>query len=92
MIAAVRDVKKASDLERAGAELRQFNFDDAASLAAVFKGVDHALVVPPNPAVNSKPFDRANIANKVRTHRYGRRRKLSLTLRCRPSTPPRPRA
>lgn len=89
VIAAVRDVKKASDLERAGAELRQFNFDDAASLAAVFKGVDSALVVPPNPAVNSKPFDRANIANKVR---YGGLRKLSLTLRCRPLMPPRPRA
>lgn len=68
VIAAVRDVKKAGDLERQGAELRAFNFDDAASLAAVFKGVDHALIVPPNPAPNSKPFDRANIANKVSTH------------------------
>ena len=65
VIAAVRDLNKAADLARQGAELRSFNFDDAGSLAAVFKGVDHALIVPPNPAANSKPFDRAHIANKA---------------------------
>lgn len=65
VIAAVRDTKKAADLQRSGAELREFNFDDAASLTAVFRGVDAALIVPPNPAPNSKPFDRAHIANKV---------------------------
>lgn len=65
VIAAVRDLKKAADLASAGAELRHFNFDDAASLSAVFSGVDAALIVPPNPSANSKPFDRAYIANKV---------------------------
>lgn len=67
VIAAVRDTKKAADLKREGAELREFNFDDNASLSAVFKGVTAAFIVPPNPAANSKPFDRAHIANRVRS-------------------------
>ncbi len=45
VIAASRDTAKLADLAAKGAELRRADFDDAASLAEAFKGVDRVLIV-----------------------------------------------
>lgn len=45
VIAASRDTAKLADLAARGAELRHADFDDAASLAEAFKGVDRVLII-----------------------------------------------
>lgn len=45
VIAASRDTTKLVDLATSGAETRRADFDDAASLAAAFKGVDRVLII-----------------------------------------------
>lgn len=45
IIAASRDTAKLADLAAKGAETRTADFDDAASLAAAFKGVDRILII-----------------------------------------------
>jgi NAD(P)H dehydrogenase (quinone) len=45
IIAASRDTAKLADLAAKGAETRTADFDDAASLATAFKGVDRILIV-----------------------------------------------
>lgn len=45
IIAASRDTAKLADLAAKGAETRTADFDDAASLAAAFKGADRVLII-----------------------------------------------
>ena len=45
IIAASRDTTKLADLAAKGAETRRVDFDDAASLAQAFKGVDRVLII-----------------------------------------------
>ena len=45
VIAATRDPSKVEDLKAKGAEVRQLDFDDAASVATAFAGVDRVLLV-----------------------------------------------
>ncbi|SRR5579883_564382 len=45
VIAASRDTAKLADLAAKGAELRRADFDDPASLAEAFKGVDRLLII-----------------------------------------------
>jgi NAD(P)H dehydrogenase (quinone) len=45
IIAASRDTSKLADLAAKGAETRTADFDDAASLAAAFAGVDRVLII-----------------------------------------------
>ncbi|CAM3243260.1 SDR family oxidoreductase [Asticcacaulis taihuensis] len=45
IIAASRDTAKIADLAAKGAETRTADFDDPASLAAAFKGVDRVLII-----------------------------------------------
>jgi NAD(P)H dehydrogenase (quinone) len=45
VIAGTRDVSKVADLKARGVEIRQLDFDDAASMAAAFAGVDRVLLV-----------------------------------------------
>jgi len=45
VIAASRDTAKLADLAGLGAELRHADFDDPASLAEAFKGVDRLLII-----------------------------------------------
>ena len=45
VIAATRDPAKIAELKAKGAEVRRADFDDAASLAAAFEGVDRVLIV-----------------------------------------------
>jgi NAD(P)H dehydrogenase (quinone) len=45
VIAATRDPSKIADLKAKGAETRRIDFDDDASLADAFKGVDRVLIV-----------------------------------------------
>ncbi|MDN5923954.1 MAG: NAD(P)H-binding protein, partial [Xanthomonadales bacterium] len=45
VIAASRDTAKLADLAATGAETRRADFDDVASLAAAFKGVDRVLII-----------------------------------------------
>ena len=45
IIAASRDTAKLADLAAKGAETRRADFDDPASLATAFKGVDRVLVI-----------------------------------------------
>lgn len=45
VIAGTRDTAALSDLASRGAEVRHLDFDDAASMASAFAGVDRALIV-----------------------------------------------
>lgn len=45
IVAGTRDTSKLADLAAQGVELRPLDFDDAASVAAAFAGVDRALIV-----------------------------------------------
>ncbi|SEQ61467.1 NAD(P)H dehydrogenase (quinone) [Devosia sp. YR412] len=45
IIAGTRDVAKLADLAAKGVDVRRLDFDDAASVAAAFAGVDRALIV-----------------------------------------------
>jgi NAD(P)H dehydrogenase (quinone) len=45
IIAASRDTAKIADLAAKGAEVRRVDFDDAASLAEAFAGVDRVLII-----------------------------------------------
>ncbi|MCS6760917.1 MAG: NAD(P)H-binding protein [Candidatus Devosia symbiotica] len=45
VVAGTRDPAKLADLPAKGVEVRPFNFDDAASLATTFAGVDRMLII-----------------------------------------------
>ncbi len=45
VVAASRDTAKLADLAARGAETRRVDFDDPASLAEAFKGVDRVLII-----------------------------------------------
>ena len=70
IVAMVRDLEKASELEATGVHLRKVDYDDASSLEAAFAGLDRLLLISSN-ALGRRVAQHSNVIDAAKTAGIG---------------------